>query len=159
MSFDLHLQHFFQGNSAPVDPTPVMEVLAREKYTGPDQFGFYRVEFRDGITFEFNASGVSGQGPFSGCVFHVRGMGRHLVRFVFDVARAGEFVIFNCQGDDSQESPVVIMVSADQPAHLPADLVVQYESRLVCTSPEILGTLLMSGYDEWQDYRDQIVDK
>jgi hypothetical protein len=159
MSFDLHLQHFSRGNSASVDPAPVVEVLAKENYTGPDPFGFYCVEFADGTTVEFNASGLNGQGPFSGCAFHVRGMGNHLVRFVFDVARAGNFVIFNCQGNDSQESPVLIMVRSDQTEHLPGDLTTQYESRPVCTSPEMLGALLFSDYDEWQDYRDQIVHK
>jgi hypothetical protein len=158
MSFDLHLQHFTAGDIPPVNPASVAEVLARQSYTGPDEFGFYCVEFMDGVAVEFNASGLQGKEPFSGCAFHVRCIGRSLITFVFDVARAGNFVIFNCQGDDSEESPVLIMVRSEQAANIPTGLSVQYARRPICTSAEMLGALLFPGYDSWQEYRDQVVN-
>lgn len=100
MSFDLHLQHFFNGQSPPIDPTLVARVLFKQVCQGPDEFGFYRVGFLDGVNVEFNAGGLDGKEPFSGCAFHIRGISPFLVQFVFDVARAGDFVIFNCQGED-----------------------------------------------------------
>jgi hypothetical protein len=155
MSFDLHLQHFSAGDSAPIDPAPVAIVLASEGYTGPDQFGFYCVGFADGVNVEFNAGGLDGKKPFTGCAFHIRGIGPSLIQFVFDVARAGDFVIFNCQGEDSEASPVLILVNQSQAAQLPAEL--QYVNRPICTSAEILGTLLFPGYDRWEAYRDQVI--
>jgi hypothetical protein len=159
MSFDLYLQHFSGDDSTPIDPAPVAKVLARERYTGPDEFGFYVVDFANGTSVEFSARGLNGKEPFSGCAFHIRGISRQLIEFVFDVARAGDFVIFNCQGDDSDESPVVITVGLEQAARLPADLADQYKSRPVCTSAEMLGALLLPGYDGWHDYRDQVVNR
>jgi hypothetical protein len=157
MSFDLHLAHFTAGDSAAIDPAPVAAVLARERHTGPDDFGFYCVEFADGTSVELNASGLDGKDSFCGCAFHIHGIGPALVDFVFDIARAGDFVIFNSQGEDSPESPVLILVSPGQETNVPADVVAQYQSRPVCTSGTMLGSLLFHGYDEWQAYRDRIV--
>jgi hypothetical protein len=157
MSFDLHLQHFAAGDSAPVDPAPVAAVLARQRYVGPDDFGFYNVEFADGTSVEFNAGGLDGRGPFSGCAFHIRGTGPELFQFVFDVACAGDFVIFNCQGDDSADSPVLILVRASQESDVPSDVVAQYGSRPLCTSGAMLARLLFPDFKEWRAYRDQVV--
>jgi hypothetical protein len=157
MSFDLHLQHFVAGESAPIDPVPVVAVLARQRHTGPDDFGFYNVGFVDSTSVEFNAGGLDGSQPFSGCAFHIRGVGPELIEFVFAVAVAGDFVIFNAQGDDSAESPVLIMVRPGQESALPGDVVRQYETRPVCTSGAMLARLLFPDYEEWHAYRDQVV--
>jgi hypothetical protein len=131
--------------------------LSRERYKGPDEFGFYVVRFADGVDVEFNAGGLDGSEPMSGCASHVRGIGPLLMKFVFDVAQAGDFVIFNCQGEDSAESPVLILVYAEQERELPADLVSRYANRPVCESPEMLGNLLFRGYGDWKRFRDQVV--
>jgi hypothetical protein len=157
MSFDLHLRHFAGGDSAPVDPGPVARVLARERHRGPDEFGFYLVEFADGASVEFNARGLGGREPFDGCAFHLRGISPQLIEFVFDVARAGDFVLFNAQGDDSDESPVVITVGPDQAAHLPPELAEQYKGRPVCASAEKLGAMLLPGFAGWEAYRNQVM--
>lgn len=75
MSFDLHLAHFAAGDSSAIVPAPVAGVLARERHTGPDDFGFYCVEFTDGTSVQLNAGGLDGKGSFSGCAFHIRGIG------------------------------------------------------------------------------------
>ena len=129
MSFDLHLQHFAAGESEKIDPAPVAAVLARRRHTGPDDFGFYVVEFEDGSSVEFNAGGLDGRKSFSGCAFHIRGTASGLFAFVFDVARAGDFVIFNAQGDDAAESPVLILVGPGQETELPIEVVGQAASQ------------------------------
>ncbi len=80
MSFDLYLEHFAAGESAPTDPTTVAAVLARRRHTGPDDFGFCGVEFEDGTSVEFNAGGLASREPFSGCAFHIRAAGHLAVR-------------------------------------------------------------------------------
>jgi hypothetical protein len=157
MSFDLHLQHFAAGESSPIDPAPITAALTRERHVGPDDFGFYIVEFAGGSSVEFNAGGLDSREPLTGSAFHIRGTCPELFEFVFEVARAGDFVIFNAQGDDSAESPVLILVRPDQEAELPADLVAQFQSRPVCTSGLMLARLLFPDYKEWQAYRAQIL--
>jgi hypothetical protein len=159
MSFDLHLQHFAAGESSPIDPAPVTAALARQRYMGPDDFGFYIVEFAGGSSVEFNASWLNSRESFTECAFHIRGTCPELFEFVFEVARAGDFVIFNAQGDDSAESPVLILVRPDQEAELPADLVAQFQSRPVCMSGSMLARLLFPDYKEWEAYRDRILGR
>jgi hypothetical protein len=156
MSFDLHLQHFASGDSSPVDPSPVRAALTKRQHNGPDEFGFYNVEFLDGVSAEFSASGLDGSEPFSGCAFHIRGVGQQLVEFVFDVAVAGDFVIFNCQGNDTSESPTLILVRPEQEKELPADMASEFAARPVCESARMLAGLLFEGYTRWSDYRDQV---
>jgi hypothetical protein len=158
MSFDIVLQHFHAGEPASTDTVPVRAALAKERYCGPNSFGFYVVEFKDGVDVEFNAGGVDGSEAFSVCAFHIRGMSPSLVQFVFEIAKAGDFVIFNCQGDGSKASPVLILVDPHQEAQLPADLIPQFPNRPVCTSGEMLGSLLLAGFDGWLGYRDQVVN-
>ena len=157
MSFDLYLHHFAVGESEPINPAPVQKVLALERYQGPNQFGFYVIEFPDGVGVKFNASGLDGTEPFSGCAFHIRGISPQLIQFVYDVAVAGDFVIFNCQGADTAESPVLILVAPEQEQQLDEALTAQYSIRPVCSSAEMLGNLLFVGYQGWQAYRDHIV--
>jgi hypothetical protein len=155
MSFDLHLEHFSAGGSGPVDTAPIAAVLSRQRYSGPIHGGYYTVEFEDGASVAFDAGGLDGRDPFSGCCFHIRGVSPSLFEFVFAVAWAGDFVIFNCQGADTEESPVLILVRPGQEAEVPSDL--GYKSRPVCASAEILARLLFPDFGEWQKYRDQIV--
>jgi len=157
MSFDVFLQHFSAGKEASVDPVPVAAILAKHQHRGPDEFGFYHVEFADGVSVEFSASGLDGSEPFTGCAFHIRGVCPQLFDFVFDVAHAGDFVIFNAQGDDSAESPVLILIRNGQEADMLPELLKQYTSRPVATSGEMIQQLLFPDFEEWQEYRDQVV--
>ena len=157
VSFDLHLQRFAAGESAPIDPSPVAAVLARQRYVRPDDFGFYIVEFEDGTSVEFNAGWLDGRGPFNGCAFHIRGTGPELFAFVFELASAGDFIIFNAQGDDTADSPVLILVRPGQEAELPAEVGNRYQTQVVCRSGAMLGHLLFPDYEQWQAYRDQVV--
>ena len=134
-----------------------MAVLATQTHKGPDDFGFNRVVYEDGTTVEFNACGHDGREPISGCAFHIRGTSPELFEFVFEVARAGDFVIFNCQGDDSADSPVLILVCLGQESELPRGIVGQYETRPVCESGKMLGNLLFTDFEDWREYRGRVV--
>ena len=93
MSFDVFLYRFAAGKPAEVNCERVRAVLQSTKYTGPDDFGFYIVEFPDGVDVEFSAKGLDGAAKFTGCAFHIRGMSPHLVRFILEIAKAGDMVI------------------------------------------------------------------
>ena len=152
MSFDVFLQRFANGKDASVDRESVQAVLQTRQFTGPDEFGFYNVEFSDGTHVEFSAKRLSGPGDFIGCAFHIRGMSSELVSFVWEIARAGDMVIL-----PAMENFVPILVSAEQKNQLPLDLLQNQPEPVVCASAAELEVLLTNGYTGWRKYRDQVV--
>jgi hypothetical protein len=154
MSFDVHLQKFADGHAADANREGVRAVLQSTAFVGPDEFGFYVVTFPDDIRVELSASGLDGTGAFTGCAFFIRGMSSDLVRFIFEVARAGDMVIL-----PAMEHFVPILSSPEQRAHLPADLTDRDPAPVVCDTPEGLESLLSGGYEGWKKYRDQILNK
>lgn len=149
MSFDVFLQRFVGGEGADVDRRAVREVLATTSFRGPDEFGFYRVAFPDGVEVEVSADGLESEEPFTGCVFHIRGIGDPLIRFMFDVARAGDMVLM-----PAMEDGVLVLVSEAQRTAVPADIWESLRPVLV-GSPSELGALLTGGFDGWSAYRDK----
>jgi len=79
MSFDVFLQRFAAGKAAQVNRDKVLAVLNTTEFTGPDGSGFYTVKFADGTDVEFSAEGLQGSGDFTGCAFHLHGIGPYLV--------------------------------------------------------------------------------
>jgi hypothetical protein len=156
MSFDLFLQRFDSGDSAQVDRTKVLHVLRRHCQDSCDQFGFYLVEFPDGSDVEFSARGLESSDEFAGCAFHIRDFSPSLMVFVFDVADAGDMIIFNPQGADEPNSPLAILVNESQLAHMPDDAAA---NPVICKSASHLGQLLGLGFEQWEDYRDAIVGR
>lgn len=157
MSFDVFLQHFSAGKEATVDPAPVAKILAREKHSRLDGLGSYRIEFSDGVDVRFGADGLDGKEPIGACSFHLHGIGLPLFQFMLDVAKAGDFVIFNAQGENTAESPVLILVHEAQAADVPEPVLKEYEYRPVCDSAERLGEFLVPDFGDWQEYRNQVV--
>jgi hypothetical protein len=154
MSFDIFLQKFVAGEPAEVNREQVRAVLQATKSTGPDDFGFYVVTFPDGVDVELSAEGLDGAAKFTGCTFHVRGMCPHLVRFILEIAKAGDMVIL-----PAMEDFVPILSSPEQKQHLPSDLVQEGPEPVVCGSPSELESLLSGGYAGWQKYRDQVTKR
>lgn len=136
MSFDVFLERFADGRPDEVNRWAVRDVLRTATYRGPDDFGFYLVAFPDGVEVEFSARGLESDESFSGCAFHIRGSGAHLMQFVFDVARAGDMVIL-----PAMEGNPVVLVSEAQKADLPTDISAGLEPILV-RSPEELAAVL-----------------
>lgn len=151
MSFDVFLQRFADGEPAEVDRRPVREVLAAATYHGPDDFGFYVVAFPDGVEVEFSARGLESEESFTGCAFHIRGIGDGLIEFMFDVARAGDMVII-----PAMEGNPLVLVSETQKVAVPADVLESLRPILV-RSPGDLAAVLAGGFDGWSAYRDHVL--
>ncbi|HEY2548255.1 MAG TPA: hypothetical protein VGI46_19440 [Candidatus Acidoferrum sp.] len=154
MSFDIFLQRFAAGEPAEVNRDAVRGVLETQDFTGPDNFGFYRVEFEDGVDVELSAKGLDGATAFTGCAFHVGGMSPHLVAFILQIAKAGDMVIL-----PAMEDFVAILSSPDQKEHLPSDLVENGPEPVVCESSRELAALLSGGYAGWQKYLNQVLNQ
>jgi len=151
VSFDVFLQRFADGQTAEADRRCVLEVLKATTYRGPDDFGFYVVAFPDGVAVEFSASGLESGLSFTGCAFHIRGSGDSLMKFMFDVARAGDMVII-----PTMEGSLVILVSENQKANLPAEVSESLKPIFV-RSPGELAAVLTSGFEGWTAYRNLVL--
>jgi hypothetical protein len=153
MSFDVFLTKLVAGKPADVNREQVRAVLQTTKFTGPNEFGFYVVEFSDGVDVQFSAEGLDGAGEFRDCAFHIRGMGSHLVRFIFEIAKAGDMVIL-----PAMEPFVPILTSPEQIKELPPGLAKDGLEPVVCRAPAELESLLCGGYAGWRKYRDQVIN-
>lgn len=152
MSFDVFLQRFAAGKPAEVSREPVLAVLRTTKFSGPDDSGIYVVEFSDGQEVEFYAEGLQGSGDFKDCSFEIHGMSQHLVRFIFEIAKAGDMVIL-----PAMEDFVPILSLPEQQKELPAELADNEPEPVLCGSAEELESLLSGGYAGWQKYREQVL--
>jgi len=151
MSFDVFLQRFKDGDSAEADRMPVREVLSETAFRGPDEFGFYVVAFPGGGDVEFSAKGLESQEPFTDCAFHIRGFSDGLMKFIFDVARAGDMVIL-----PAMKGNPLVMVSESQAREIPSDLRDGFRP-IVVRSGQELAAVLSGGFEGWAAYRDQIL--
>jgi hypothetical protein len=152
MSFDVFLQRFEAGQSAQVSRERVLAVLRATKFHPLHSADYYAVEFPDGSDVEFAADGLQGTGDFKGCAFFIHGMSQHLVRFMLEVAKAGDMVIL-----PAMEPFVPILSLAEQQKQLPAELAENDPEPVLCGSPEELEILLSGGYEGWQNYRDRVL--
>lgn len=155
MSFDLFLNRFQEGETAPADRDAVLGVLRRYSDANADKYGFHLVELDDGSSVEFSAKGLHSDEEFSGCAFHLRSFSEAVITFVYQVAVAGDFVVINAQGNGSLESPLSIAVAASQSRHLPEGL---GEPQLA-ESAQALAKLLGAGIAGWKAYRDHAIGR
>lgn len=155
MSYDLFLSHLDRGALADAPRAAVLDVLAQYPFEGPDEFGFYVVEIGDqGYTIEFSGRGLDGSGPFQSCAFHLRGsFGEQTIQFVFDIANAGRFIVFNPQGGGA--------TALFPPSVTPADLAGNFQDgeRATIASADELHAHLTGSIANWQAFRDQVVSK
>ena len=160
MSFDLFYQprhigtepverkNSFTGEmqtSLPVEPLgaedvrSVHGVLAGVGAHGPDGFGCFVVELDDGGVAEVFASNLE-----NGCMVSLRGLTPGLLRFLYDLLRAVDWVLLPAM----EGNPVVVMSPG-----LASGFADSFPE-IVCGSPEELGKILSGGYDSWKTYRD-----
>jgi hypothetical protein len=154
MSLDIFLQRFSAGKEAEVQREPVLTVLQTTKFSGPDDFGFYIITFPDGVDVEFSAKGLEQSESFTGCTFIIRGMGTHLIKFIFDIAVAGDMAIL-----PAMENVRVILTAEHQERELPQDLHEDWLPPILCGSANELELLLIDGHSCWQVYREQVAGK
>ena len=153
MSFDLYVVRLENGDPAPADRRAVLDVFDRcgnvERHGG----GFYDAFFDDGSHVQFSATGLETDEEFNICVFQLRNFTFPIMRFVYEVAVAGDMVVANGQGHGTEDSPSTIVVNDAQRQHLWPDAGVV---RLV-SSPVELAQALVGDVSAWQGYRDQVV--
>jgi hypothetical protein len=115
------------------------------------------VKFADGSRLEYSAKQLESTGIFTGCGFHLRSLTPAVLEFVFEIAVAGDMVIFNAQGaSDSTTNPLAIPVDPAQVPHLPDGVAAE---PVVCESPQRLAQLLGVGFGQWAGYRDRAIGK
>ncbi|QDT73652.1 hypothetical protein [Lacipirellula limnantheis] len=169
MSFDIHChtcnlgtrtakrKNPFTGNmqSVPVDDgltdaerAAVRELLKSAGAAKPDDFGSYAVEFKDGGSAEVFASELGSSEQCDGLMASVHGVTPELVKFLWDLCRAG-----NMSATPIMEDEVVVVVCEEQRARVQG----RWPSAVVIGSPDELSRLISGGVAAWQAYRDQVV--
>ena len=78
----------------------------------------------------------------------LRGLTRDLCEFLFDLLKAGNWMMLTAMTD-----AVAITTSQHSVNAIPDG----FSRVVVCTSPEELGALLRNGVQTWEKYRDQVV--
>jgi len=153
MSFDLHVIHMKDGDPAQADRRAVLDVFDRCGNVERHGDGFYDAFFDDGSHVQFSATGLETDEEFNICTFHLRNFAFPIMRFIYEVAVAGDMMVANGQGHGTEESPSTLVVNDAQRQHLWPDPGVV---RLV-TSPVELAQALVGDVSAWQGYRDQVV--
>ncbi|MDR0673578.1 MAG: hypothetical protein LBF93_07965 [Zoogloeaceae bacterium] len=158
MSFDLFLHRFEAGEPAQADRSGILALLRKHCQDTEDPFGFYRVRFPDDSGVAFSAEGLASGKAFTGCAFHMRGFSftPSVISFVFEVAVAGDMVIFNAQGKDTPDNPLAILTRSCQSSQFPSDCA---SNPVLCSSASDLARLLGIGFGEWSDFRDLVIGK
>lgn len=148
MSFDIHLIKFSKGQGCELPRERVRSLLHQHEYHQQSEDSF-DVQFKDGSHVEFLAHGLASSDSFKGCAFWIRGMSTEIIRFVFEVAKEADTVLF-----PTMEGNPCILVRPDQRVELPGDLDLPI---VECSSPEELGRLVMDGYQAWLRYRNHVL--
>lgn len=120
----------------------VRGVLEKLEARGPDEHGCYVVAFGDGGGAEVYGNDLS-----TGCMVAVRGLTPDLLRFLYDLLKATDWVLLPAM----EGNPGI--VSAPGRANGSADSFPE----VVCGSPEDLGAILSGGFEAWKRYRDRMV--
>jgi hypothetical protein len=120
----------------------VREVLKRVEAQRPDEHQWC-VELSDGGRAEVSAGNLEW-----GCMVTLRGLTPYLTHFLFDLLKAGNWVMLPVMKD-----LVAITASPGSTKGIPEG----FPKIVVCHSPDEMGLLLTNGVKAWQRYRDQIV--
>jgi hypothetical protein len=120
----------------------VREVLKKGNTKWEDQ-GCCVIEFDDGGTAEILAKDLT-----SGCMVALRGITPDVSQFLFDLLKAGNWVMLPAMQD-----AVAITSSPGSVKGVPND----FPRLVTCNSANEIAVLLREGIGGWQEYRDQIV--
>jgi hypothetical protein len=154
MSFDLFLYHFENGDSAGADRGAVKDVIRRYGNPKRDEYGRYTALLPDGSSITVSADELETEGAFTGCAFHLHGISIDDCGFILDLAVAGDMVIFNAQGRDEPDNPVMILSRKAQADQVPKEM---YKHAIVVTSAQHLYALLEGSFEGWARFRDQVL--
>jgi hypothetical protein len=153
MSFDVFLTAFRNGAAVPADAEAARGVLARYDCRQQPGFNAYGVTFPDGSHVELFATGLDGTGekPFSGGMFALRGITESVGTLIFEFAAAA-----GCVAMPAMEQACVLIPRDDLPAHLPADLTADFQAVPVSNGAEVVAAL-QGGHAAWLAYRNRVV--
>jgi hypothetical protein len=154
MSFDLYLQHFKAGASAEADRVAMKAVINERVAVVPDRYGQYDVPLPNGELIRLAAPTLESDEMFDGCAFHLHDFSLEYCDFILKLAKAGGMVIFNAQGRDSPENPVLILTDASQSSQVPPEI---YQHAVLARDAIHLYTLLDGSYEGWERYRAQVL--
>ena len=121
----------------------VRQVLKQANADGSDEDACYVVQLGDGGGAE-----IFGDQLETGCMAALHGMTPDLIQFLFDLLRAGNWVMLPVMEDS-----VAITTSPESMKGISSD----FPRIVVCNSAEELGTLLGNGVQAWEKYRDQVI--
>lgn len=121
----------------------VEQVLGQANPLGPDEHGCYVIDLDDGGSAEVFTNQLA-----AGCMVALRGMTPRLNQFLFDLLKAGNWVML-----PMMEDVVAITTSPESVKVIPDD----FPEVVVCHSAEELSFLLGNGVETWKNYRDQVV--
>lgn len=155
MSYDISVQKIVDGDRGlctPEEARACVQLLRTITTEEPDEFNFLELEFDDGSSVEVSI--WDDETAIAGCMLFTRGISEALVKFMFDLATAGNFVILDTGGADTPDSPVAIVTSEDLLATIGDDL---FEYPKVCKSASELSAILGLSSEEWLAYRDHVV--
>ena len=155
MSFDIRLMHFEGNDLAEANREAVGVVLSQYSIaSNGDDPGQHSVTVGEDEPFVIFANLESDE-QFNSCAFELRSYTVECCNFILKLAAAGDMVIFNCQGDDSPENPVMILSRPTQLETTPP----LYENRIHATSGYHLLQLLLGSIVSWSEYRDQVTGR
>lgn len=123
----------------------VRNVLKQVDAKGPDEFGCYVVQFPDGGAAEVFANELE-----TGGMVALRGMTPDLTRFLFDLLRAGNWVML-----PAMEDSVAMTTSPNNITGAPDD----FPKIVTVSTADEVDVLLSKGVKAWQKYRDRVMKK
>jgi hypothetical protein len=133
----------------PMDPISSAELAAVQSTLNSNKAvqlmddGCYDIETGDGGSAQIIADNLS-----RGCMFKIQGLTSEVVSLLFDVLKAGNWVMFPVM-----ENLVGVTCSPGSVSRIPNE----FPELVVCGSSDELGMLLCDGFDAWRRYRDSIV--
>lgn len=98
MSFDLYVIHLKDGEPAGADRRAVLDAFDRYGNVERHGDGFYDAFFDDGSHVQFSAKGLETEEDFDCCAFHLRNFTFPIMRFIYEVAAAGDMMVVNARG-------------------------------------------------------------
>jgi len=126
-----------------IELNAVRQVLRRANAHNPDKFGCYVVQLEDGGGAEVYGSKLA-----TGCMVSLGGMTADLIQFLFDLLKAGNWVMLPAMEDNIAITPSSVFLK-----NVPDD----FPRVVVCNSAAELGVLLANGVEEWEKFRNQVV--
>lgn len=138
-----------EQNVATNEPLNVAELQAVDQLLkqvttdGPDDFGFYIIEWDGGGVAEVDCGDLA-----NGCTVTLRGVTSELFQFLFDLLKSAEWVMI-----PAKEDLVAITTSPERLKGIPKD----FPKIVECHSAEELGVLLSDGIQAWGKHRRQVI--